>query len=240
MGYVWVAFLGVRTQRSEVLTWRTMKKVKRKLHLVELTGKCEHENLPIEPAISETHSEPDGHDVSSAVFYDDNLLDNLGKQKLQTESDDDLHGIECFDKENMEFQEGIGFQGLNSVGKEKGNFADSQSVAFHSGAHESGTEFETEGISNANTSTCQEHARPNEDKSDGSDLPCQSWWKRRAASMCDHAKEANTFWSVVVAAAFVGLVILWQRDKLHLHQTKWRFSISDVRMSRMLGPLRRF
>ncbi|CAL9069208.1 unnamed protein product [Musa banksii] len=203
----------------------------------------EHENLPIEPAISEIHSEPDGHDVSSEVFYDDNLLDNLGKQKLQTESDDDLHGIEFFDKENIGFQEGIGFQGLNSVGKGQGKFADSQSVAFQSGAHESGTKFETEGTSNTNTGTSQEHARPNEDKSDGSDLPSQSWWKRHAASMYDRAKEANTFWSVVVAAAFVGLVILgqqWQRDKLQLHKTKWRFSINDERMIRMLGPVGRF
>ncbi|KAF5180981.1 hypothetical protein FRX31_029430, partial [Thalictrum thalictroides] len=34
-----------------------------------------------------------------------------------------------------------------------------------------------------------------------SGLPCEAWWKRQAASFYAQAKEANTFWSVFVAAA---------------------------------------
>ncbi|KAL2483568.1 hypothetical protein Fot_45012 [Forsythia ovata] len=73
---------------------------------------------------------------------------------------------------------------------------------------------------------------------DGADLPCGAWWKRRAVSLYAHAKEANAVWSIVIAAAVMGLVILghrWQVLRL-----KWQFGINDERMSRMLGPLSRF
>jgi hypothetical protein len=50
------------------------------------------------------------------------------------------------------------------------------------------------------------------------------WVKKRGLWLYRHVKEANAVWSVVVAAALVGLVILgqrWQRDKSqHQHQLK--------------------
>nr|CAD1836013.1 unnamed protein product [Ananas comosus var. bracteatus] len=73
------------------------------------------------------------------------------------------------------------------------------------------------------------HAKKDEDdKYCGSGLPCESWLKRHATCLYRHAKETTTLWSVVVAAALVGLVILgqkWHREKLQLHQLKWRFNI---------------
>lgn len=50
------------------------------------------------------------------------------------------------------------------------------------------------------------------------------WVKKRGLWLYRHAKEANAVWSVVVAAALVGIVILgqrWQRDKSqHQYQLK--------------------
>jgi hypothetical protein len=50
------------------------------------------------------------------------------------------------------------------------------------------------------------------------------WLKKHMACLYDQAKETNALWSVVVAAAFVGLVILWRKDKLHIGCLKWRAS----------------
>ncbi|XP_031502538.1 ATG8-interacting protein 2-like [Nymphaea colorata] len=76
-----------------------------------------------------------------------------------------------------------------------------------------------------------------------SDLPCEAWWKRQAASLYAQAREANALWSVFVAAAVMGLVILghrWQQEKLHIQQLKWQFSINDEKLSRLLAPVSRF
>ncbi|KAE9604540.1 hypothetical protein Lalb_Chr11g0072911 [Lupinus albus] len=69
-------------------------------------------------------------------------------------------------------------------------------------------------------------------------LPCGAWWKRRASSLYAHAKEANTFWSVFVAATVVGLVMLgqrWQQERAL--QLKWQISVNDEVRSRVLAPL---
>lgn len=69
-----------------------------------------------------------------------------------------------------------------------------------------------------------------DDNFHGSDLPCGAWWKRRAASLYAQAKEANAFWSVFIAAAVMGLVILghrWQHERLQALQLKWHVSISN-------------
>ncbi|XP_020578581.1 ATG8-interacting protein 1 [Phalaenopsis equestris] len=79
--------------------------------------------------------------------------------------------------------------------------------------------------------------------SGGSCLPIESWWKRNAMSLYKKAKETNPFWSIFIAAAFMGVAILgqqWQREKLQLQQLKWQFSITNERMSRLLGSVSRF
>lgn len=68
------------------------------------------------------------------------------------------------------------------------------------------------------------------EKFSGSDLPCGAWWKRRAAYFYAQAKEANTFWSVFIAAAVMGLVILgqrWQKEKWQVLQLRWYLSINN-------------
>ncbi|RRT62120.1 hypothetical protein B296_00043636, partial [Ensete ventricosum] len=192
----------------------------------------EHENLPVVPDSSKNYSETEVH-TPGAVSVDDGF-DSLGKERQQTESNDDLHSFEFYDKESqtttceMVFEEGTGFQKLNLAGLEQGMLDDSESVAVHSETHKCDTEFEAEGSLDVIMDSPRGHTKLCEDEVDLPNLPCQVWWKRHATSLYCHAKESNTFWSVVVAAAVMGVVIMgrqWQRDKWQLHQIKWRFSI---------------
>lgn len=68
---------------------------------------------------------------------------------------------------------------------------------------------------------------------DGCNLPCGAWWKRRAISLYSHAKDTNTLWSIFIAAAVMGLVILGQRLQL-----KWRVATDEGIYGR-LGQLGR-
>jgi len=81
------------------------------------------------------------------------------------------------------------------------------------------------------------------DKDDGTEVPCEGWWKRRASSLYNHSKETNAMWSIFFAAAVMGLVILgqrWQHDKRRDLQLKWEFGINGQKTGRMVGPLYRF
>ncbi|XP_047958013.1 ATG8-interacting protein 2-like isoform X3 [Salvia hispanica] len=80
------------------------------------------------------------------------------------------------------------------------------------------------------------------DKYDDADLPCEAWWKRHAFSVYAHAKEANTVWSIFLAAAVMGLVIIghqWQHERWQVLRLRWQFDINDERMSRLLAPISR-
>ncbi|CAA0816033.1 Unknown protein [Striga hermonthica] len=82
-----------------------------------------------------------------------------------------------------------------------------------------------------------------EDEHDDDGIPSIAWWKRRAVSLYAHAKEANTFWSVFIAAAIMGLVVIghrWQQESWKVLHLKRQFGISDERLGRMLGPMTRF
>ncbi|CAK9143829.1 unnamed protein product [Ilex paraguariensis] len=69
----------------------------------------------------------------------------------------------------------------------------------------SGIQFFDEKDSDVDSDISHFPKNSDEDKYDGSDLPCKAWWKRQASSLYAHAKEANTFWSIFVAAAVMGL-----------------------------------
>lgn len=78
---------------------------------------------------------------------------------------------------------------------------------------------------------------------DDGNLPCEAWWKRRAFSLYTHAKEANAFWSIFVAAAVMGLVIIghrWQQERWQILHLKWQAGINRERIGRVLGPISRF
>ncbi|KAL1537711.1 ATG8-interacting protein 1-like isoform X2 [Salvia divinorum] len=80
------------------------------------------------------------------------------------------------------------------------------------------------------------------DKYDDAGLPCEAWWKRRALSVYAHAKEANTVWSIFLAAAVMGLVIIghqWQHERWQILHRRLQIGINDERMSRLLAPISR-
>ncbi|XP_008810136.2 ATG8-interacting protein 2 isoform X5 [Phoenix dactylifera] len=155
-----------------------------------------------------------------SLAEDDNEPKQMYEENVRSKSDDIPHGIQY----GMEYEEGKGLQELNLVQEE-------QEFYEHSPQ---------------NLESPPEYAKKNEENRSDEDEygpPSEAWWKRHAASLYHHVKEANTFWSVCVAAALMGLVILgqqWQREKWQLHQLKWRFSINDEKVIKMLGPLGRF
>lgn len=57
------------------------------------------------------------------------------------------------------------------------------------------------------------------------EIPPAIWWKRHAASLYSNAKESNSFWSIVVATAVMGLVIIgqrWQQERWQVLQLKFK------------------
>ncbi|KAK4364233.1 hypothetical protein RND71_015591 [Anisodus tanguticus] len=86
-------------------------------------------------------------------------------------------------------------------------------------------------------------AAKDEDNNDAVNLPCQAWWKRRAVSLIAHAKDANAFWSIFIAAAVMGIVVIgqrWQLERWKVLQMKWQFGGHDERMSRaFVSPISR-
>ncbi|MCL7039754.1 hypothetical protein MKW94_029317 [Papaver nudicaule] len=80
----------------------------------------------------------------------------------------------------------------------------------------------------------------NPPKGDNHGLPCEAWWKKGATSWYSQAKDAMALWSVVVAAALLGFVVIgqrWQRESGKGRQLEWHFSISDEKLYKMLNPI---
>ncbi|XP_044493960.1 ATG8-interacting protein 1-like isoform X2 [Mangifera indica] len=227
----------------------------------------EHENLPLEPgpAKSEIYNEPVGKDVVTEVEAeeggrssgkDDDENWTLKRFSVHNE----FPGIQFFDEKGnelsipgTEFEEGTTLPGLNLSDKE-GSICNAATFgSFHSEAVFGGSTMYDENIETEHT----EHLEKGIDLPAGasealksakdgkclaSDLPCEAWWKRRASSLYAHTKEANAFWSILIAAAVMGLVLIgqrWQQERWLALQLKWQLSTSDEKASRMLGPIYR-
>ncbi|CAM8899636.1 unnamed protein product [Rhodiola kirilowii] len=78
--------------------------------------------------------------------------------------------------------------------------------------------------------------------SDETNLHGEAWWKRQAASLYAHAKETNTFWSIFIAAAVMGLAVIghrWQKGKRQVLQLKLEVVVKDEKAGRVLQPISR-
>ncbi|XP_059312627.1 ATG8-interacting protein 1-like isoform X2 [Lycium ferocissimum] len=189
----------------------------------------QHENLPLEPDVIEIHNEQGGEDAGP-----DLVADEGGKS--------DSYGGNT---ETKEFEYDAAVQGLSSVDKEQSFFGTANYSSYQS-EDPMGLSATTE-----ETNVLAESVEPfhqgvdkakDEDDYDTTNLPCQAWWKRRAASLIAHAKDANTFWSIFIAAAVMGLVIIgqtWQQERWQVLQMKWHAGVHGERISRMFGPLSR-
>jgi len=220
----------------------------------------EHENLPLEIDDSEIHNKQGGKDVVSEFDAEE-----AGRSSGKDEENwtfkgltvpDEFPGMQFFDEKgstlsihSKEFQEGTTLQGLNLVEKEQSIYSAAYG-SLHSEAALGGSTAYGENIAVPGLNEQALDFSPDisssptlakDDKHDGSGLPCGAWWKRRASSLYAHAKEANTFWSIFIAAAVMGLVLLgqrWQQERWQALQLKWQISINHE-TGRMLGPISR-
>ncbi|XP_020251847.1 ATG8-interacting protein 1 [Asparagus officinalis] len=172
----------------------------------------EHENLPIEPEIQNIS---EGDTVISA--------EEEGEDDKQNMLDDDSQGPKHFDDGTAVSARSLEFEEVKELlSMETANPGDSPNQDLNSPR-----KFEK--LSDA-------------DSYDASGHPCWAWWKKNASSLYHHAKEANTFWSIFVAAALTGLVILgkrWHRDKCHAQELRHHLNINNEKTKGAMAPLGR-
>ncbi|XP_058076101.1 ATG8-interacting protein 1-like [Magnolia sinica] len=225
----------------------------------------QHENFPVEPDNNEIHNGLGGEGLDQACGLETVQGDRPGKTveedwNIKGYSDGhEIHGIPLFNKVNRnlsfhatEFEEVKALQGLNFAEKEQNEYDTAKFSSFHAETDISGATGydESTSISESNDPSQLNSDSPlaesesqkgeKEDKHNESVLPCEAWWKRQAVSLYNHAKEGNTFWSVVAAAAFLGLVIYGQRrqhESWQIQQLKWQCSINDEKINQMLGSI---
>ncbi|GMH00506.1 hypothetical protein Nepgr_002345 [Nepenthes gracilis] len=219
-----------------------------------------HENLPIEhentvmqkeekegeQMITEMH-EHGGRSLQKEV-------ENLSIAGLN--APEDFSGVQLFDGKggrlsvhDMGFDEATSLHGMNIISKEQDIYGCDKYSSFHSETTVDGsimhddsavTSDLTEPIDSCiDPSVClsQSQEPGKEDKDDASELPSEAWWKRGVACLCAHAKETNAIWSVFIAAAVMGLVILgqrWQQEK-----QKWQHSLNNEESGKTLPALSR-
>ncbi|KAJ6791582.1 ATG8-interacting protein 1 [Iris pallida] len=177
----------------------------------------EHENLPMEPDHSEILREVERQDESYIEEQEDSRGDDvINEESRLVKSDDNSQGTEFFEAGSalsvpvMEFEESSGSLGVYSV-----PYPTNTNI------------LNPDDFSTPSDNSPLKHSESSED--DGSSIPSESWWKSHASSLYHHAKEANMFWSIFVAAALTGLVILGKR---------WH-RVNDEKTNRVLGPINR-
>ncbi|CAI9101861.1 OLC1v1039284C1 [Oldenlandia corymbosa var. corymbosa] len=219
----------------------------------------EHENLPLEPETNEIDSSVQQSEDSDSQFVGEEGIQSDTKEEeifssKRLDATDEFPGIPMFgEKGNMfgatRFEEGSTFPGLNMVEKEQ-SFYETENFSSYNddptidessevdediaatGAIESYHDDLHLSISNLKEQVDKDY--------EGPDVPFGAWWKRRAASFYTHAKEANTVWSIFVAAALMGLVILgqhWQQERWQVLQLKWQFSLNNEVLTLIYGFL---
>ncbi|CAI9760503.1 unnamed protein product [Fraxinus pennsylvanica] len=217
-----------------------------------------HENFLLEPEYNMICSEKGGEDDTPLL-----LAKERGKLKASEEEivsikgmiSDEFPRIQILDEKNSRFSaSGTDFEKDMAFDKEQSMYSTADFSSFHSEATMGNSDtvekdLEMKDILEpfycASDSGMSNFPMPaEEDKYDGAGIPCEAWWKRHAASLYAHAKEENTFWSIFVAAAVMGLVILgqkWQQERWQVLHLKWQFGINDevLRMGRMLNPISR-
>ncbi|XP_068646041.1 ATG8-interacting protein 1-like [Aristolochia californica] len=220
----------------------------------------EHENLPMEPDIGEIHNEPAG-EGSTCPTQSCGVEPHMeGGRPAKGDEDwnikgltetGEVHGVQFFDDkcksvptQGTDFEEGKVLQGLSLVAEEGSMYSAAQFRPFH-GEAESSVMSDPDEQSQQNidslTPLSKSPKSTKENEGGEPDLPCQAWWKRHITTLYSHAKETNALWSVVVAAALMGLVILghrWQQERWQLQQLSWQ--VHDEKMNRLLSPMSRF
>lgn len=222
----------------------------------------QHENAALQPDNDEILNEQGREDATPEFVADKRVKSDTHEVSIKTKgwSTTEFPGDQMFDEKvsilslsGAEFEEDAVLQGSSLVDKEQNFLSSATYSSFHS--------EEPIGVSASieESNMLAEPVEPfhqgadagisdlpkakDEDNDDAASLPCQAWWKRRAVSLISHAKDANTFWSIFIAAAVMGLVFIgqrWQLERWQVLQMKWKFGGHDERMSRaFVSPMSR-
>ncbi|KAL6981977.1 hypothetical protein U1Q18_023595 [Sarracenia purpurea var. burkii] len=225
----------------------------------------QHENLPLEPENIEIQNLQGIEDAVPELGAEEGSRSDSKEEenwnfKEGLTMPDEFLGIQFFDEKGnrlsvhgTEFDEGTTLQGLNLIEKEQSMDSASKFSSLHSETATGGSDKYDENTiipeeiepfeGGLDSDISQFPKRAKEDKYDGSEVPCEVWWKRGATFLYAQAKEANAFWSIFIAAAVMGVVIIgqhWQQEKWQVLQLKWQFHTNDEKMGRMFGPISRF
>ncbi|KAL8510120.1 hypothetical protein ACS0TY_017078 [Phlomoides rotata] len=205
----------------------------------------QHENLPLEPEYNQINDDRGSDfDVSQLVEKEDDILDVNDEENVSSKdmTSDEFPGIVMFDEKGNKLS-------ASNTEKSISSTAEFSSSDLEATMDKSNTVEEDEGTDDislpqhhtSDSGSLDSEKTVKAGKRDGGDLPCEAWWKRRAITLYAQAKEANTFWSVCIAATVMGLVIIghqWQQERWQVLHLRW-LSISDQRMGRILGPIAR-
>ncbi|KAJ6686259.1 ATG8-INTERACTING PROTEIN 2 [Salix purpurea] len=207
----------------------------------------QHENLSLEPVNSEILDSQAGKNVPSELGLEEGGRSSCKNEEIWPlkglDESEEFHGMQLFDvkgKNGKEFEESTTLQDFSD--KEQSIYSTATFGSLHSETALGGstTYLENLGIPEVNEPSEKGLDFPIDVPSSlkaakDDNLPCDVWWKRRMASLYAHAKEANAFWSIFVAAAVMGIVILGQRWQ----QERWQVIINNERSGRILGPITR-
>nr|XP_004229930.1 ATG8-interacting protein 1 isoform X2 [Solanum lycopersicum] len=183
----------------------------------------QHENLPLEPDVNEINNDQEDEDAApELVANEEEFEEDAALQRLSlVNKEQSIFGVANYS--SYQSEEHMGF----SVTTEETNILEESVEPSHQ---------VLESVSSNLPNT------KDEDDYDAGNLPCQAWWKRRAASLVAHAKDTNALWSIFIAAAVMGLVMIgqkWQQERWQVLQMKWQAGVHSERISRMFGPLSR-
>jgi hypothetical protein len=167
----------------------------------------EHENLPLQTNFDEIQPEKDVQDASTSV--EDYSFKNMGAK-----NDTGSERIEFYDEgrnlsvDDIEMREDAPEYGSAPTEDGGHGFV----------VHDDGTEAVGE-----SDEKLGQPPKSADCKSGGAGASCKCWLKKHMTCLYNQAKETNAIWSVVVAAALVGIVILgrWHKDKLYINPLKW-------------------
>jgi len=76
----------------------------------------------------------------------------------------------------------------------------------------------------------------------GQDRASEIWWNKQAALRGVHGRQANTYWSIALAAAVMGLVILghrWQYERRQNQQLRLRLHLKEEKIGQLVLQLAR-
>lgn len=223
----------------------------------------EHENLPLEVENSEVQNIQGVEDViPEQAAKEGDKLGTKAEDDWNTEGltvPDEFSGVQMFDARKDDGLsitaanfEDTNMQGLNVTGKEHNIYSAPDLSSFNTERAVTGSSIydenpvlseetepalgvlELDPLHSPKSSEGDNHVKP--------ELPCEAWWKRGAASLYAQAKEANAIWSIFIAAAVMGLVIIgqhWQQERWQVLQLKWQLTVNDEKTGKMLGPLAR-